>query len=109
MQRWGEALFASDAESSIRGLRSRRDPRKLTVEVRKYAEVRFEQIYKCNRKTYSSQIRQEILDTFGVRISPESLRPIFTACKKRFRDNNSDSENISDDSEGESCPKKKMK
>jgi hypothetical protein len=28
MQRWGAALLAPDAESSIRGLRSRRDPRK---------------------------------------------------------------------------------
>jgi hypothetical protein len=52
MQRWGAALLAPDAESSIRGLRSRRDPRKLTVEVRKFAEVRFEQIYKYNRSSY---------------------------------------------------------
>ncbi len=112
MQRWGEALLAPDAESSIRGLRSRRDPRKLTVEVRKFAEVRFEQIYKYNRSSYSRQIRNEIFDTFGLHLSPEALRPIFTACKARLDGNRysgSDSEDTSDEKEGERCLKIKKK
>jgi hypothetical protein len=106
MQRWGGALLAPDAESSIRGLRSRRDPRKLTVEIRKFAEVRFGYIYKNNRVSYSSQIRKEIHETFGVHISQESLRPVFAACKARLkecRDSGSTPEDCSDDSEGESC------
>jgi len=112
MQRWGEALFAPDAESSIRGLRSRRDPRKLTVEVRKFAEVRFEQIYKYNRSSYSRQIRKEIFDTFGLHLSPETLRPLFTACKARLgsnRGSGSDSNDTSGEKEGESCLKMKQK
>lgn len=112
MQRWGEALLAPDAESSIRGLRSRRDPRKLTVEVRKFAEVRFEQIYKYNRSSYSRQIRNEIFDTFGLRLSPEALRPIFTACKVRLegkRDSGGDPGDTSGEKEDESCQKMKKK
>ncbi|HEX2956242.1 MAG TPA: hypothetical protein VHO70_05405 [Chitinispirillaceae bacterium] len=112
MQRCGEALLAPDAESSIRGLRSRRDPRKLTVEVRKFAEVRFEQIYKYNRSSYSRQIRNEIFDTFGLRLSPEALRPIFTACKARLegnRDSGGDSGDSSGEKEDESCQKMKKK
>jgi transposase len=106
MQRWGQALLAPDAESSIRGLRSRRDPRKLTAEIRKFAEVRFGHIYKNNRGSYSSQIRKEIHETFGVHLSPESLRPVFAACKTRLggcRDRGSVTEDSSDDSEGERC------
>lgn len=106
MQRWGVALLAPDAESSIRGLRSRRDPRKLTIEIRKFAEVRFEYIYKTNRSSYSSQVRKEIYETFGVTISPESLRPVFASCKLKLaksKDSGSASESPSDDSEGERC------
>jgi transposase len=106
MQRWGVALLAPDAESSIQGLRSRRDPRKLTIEIRKFAEVRFGHIYKNNRTSYSSQIRKEIFETFGVNISSESLRPVFAACKDRLagnRDSGCTSESCSDDSEGERC------
>lgn len=105
MQRWGAALLAPDAESSIRGLRSRRDPRKLTVEIRKFAEVRFEQIYKHNRATYSRQIRNDIFDTFGITISPEALRPIFTACKSKLgnkKEFGSEPGSTSDEKEGES-------
>jgi hypothetical protein len=85
LQRWGKALLMPDAESSIRALRSRSEPRKLTVDVRRFAEVRFGHIYARNRATYGSQIRREIYETFGVRLSPESLRPIFKACRQRVR------------------------
>jgi len=106
MQRWGVALLAPDAETSIRGLRSRRDPRKFTVEIRKFAEVRFGYVYKSNKVSYSSQIRKEIFETFGVQISQESLRPVFASCKAKMegsRDSCSAPEDSSDDSEGESC------
>jgi hypothetical protein len=84
MQRWGKALLMPDAESSIAALRSRFEPRKLTVEVRRFAELRFEAMYPKNRYAYSSRIRREILETFGVTLSPESLRPVFAGCKRRM-------------------------
>ncbi len=84
MQRWGKALLMPDAEASIQALRSRHDPRKLTAEVRRFAEVRFEYIYPNNRYSYSSRIRQEIYKTFKVALSAESLRPVFAECKRRM-------------------------
>jgi transposase len=98
MARWGEALLMPDAESSLRGLRSRSEPRKLTPEVRRFAEVRFEFIYPRNRYTYSREIRDEIRETFGVEIASSTLRPVFRACRERLmagegveRENSSDS------------------
>jgi hypothetical protein len=104
LQRWGQALLMPDAESSIQALRSRSEPRKLTVEVRKFAEIRFGVIYQRNRTSYSSQIRREIFETFGVSISPECLRPIFTACRQRLTTGNTESkkkDSGSDSGDGE--------
>ncbi len=84
MQRWGKALLMPDAESSIAALRSRFAPRKLTVEIRRFAELRFEAMYPKNRYAYSSRIRREIFDIFGVTLSPESLRSVFAGCKQRM-------------------------
>jgi hypothetical protein len=85
MQRWGHALLMPDAESSIRALRSRTDPRKLTAQVRRFAEVRFGHIYPRNHHSYSSQIQQEIYETFGRQISSESLRLVFKECRRRLQ------------------------
>ncbi len=92
LQRWGLALLMPDAESSIKALRSRSAPRKLTIEVRRFAEIRFGHIYPHNRSCYSSQIRREIFETFDLHISAESLRPIFAACKQRLTANKSTSD-----------------
>jgi hypothetical protein len=100
LQRWGQALLMPDAEASVHALRSRSEPRKLTVEIRKFAEVRFEHIYSHNRYSYNSQIRKEIFETFSVQLSPESLRAIFSACKQRLSREKSDSGKT--DSSGES-------
>lgn len=84
MQRWGKALLMPDAESSIQALRSRHEPRKLTVEIRRYAQLRFEEIYPKNRYGYNSRIRREIFKTFAVSLCSESLRPVFAECKRRM-------------------------
>jgi hypothetical protein len=84
MQRWGKALLMPDAESSVQSLRSRQEPRKLTVEVRRFAELRFEAIYPKNRYGYSSRIRREIFETFRITLSSESLRPVFAGCMQRM-------------------------
>ena len=82
MQRWGEALLMDSAEESVKALRARGGHRKVTLEIRRFTEVRFEAIYPVNRYSYSKIIREEIEEVFGKRISSETLRPIFNACKR---------------------------
>ena len=105
MQRWGKALLMPDAEASVQALRSRHEPRKLTPEVRRFAEVRFEAIYPKNRYGYNSRIRREIFETFAVTLSSESLRPVFAECRRRVGasgDGRRDSGRGSSDAEKES-------
>lgn len=81
MQNWGEALLSGDPERLIRVLEGRSAGRKLTTEVKAFAKFRFEAIYPDNKATYSKQIRREIEEVFGLSISSEALRPIFTELK----------------------------
>ena len=49
---------------------------KLTPEVEAYIKARFETVYKVNRKSYNSQLRQEVLKNFGVELSTEAHRQV---------------------------------
>ncbi len=75
MQRWGDALKKGDPEYLIRVLSGSKYPRKLTKEVLSFAEIRFMDIYKRNRYSYSAEVRKEIKDVFHKSISGEALRP----------------------------------
>ncbi len=81
LRRWGEALTAGDPERLVRILAGRRHPRKLTPEILGFSKTRFNHIHPENHYSYSKQIREEILETFGVTISAEALRPYFAQWK----------------------------
>jgi transposase len=82
MKRWAKALKSGDPELLVRALSGAGAPRKLTEEIRAFIRVRFPTIYKENRYTYSSVIREEIKEIFGKDISSETLRPLFNELKK---------------------------
>jgi hypothetical protein len=77
LRRWAEALKSGDDEKLISVLAGRQHPRKLTPEILSFSKNRFSAIYPENHYSYSKVIRQEILGTFDVNISGESLRPHF--------------------------------
>jgi hypothetical protein len=78
---WADALLSGDPERLVRVLEGRRAGRKLTTEVKSFVRFRFQAIYPENRATYSKQIREEILEVFGLSISSEALRPLFNEFK----------------------------
>ena len=82
LRRLGDALKSGDAKRLMAVLAGRQHPRKLTDEILGFAQTRFAAIYPENTYTYSKVIRQEILDTYVVEISGESLRPHFNEWKK---------------------------
>ena len=82
LRRLGGALKSGDAKRLMAVLAGRQHPRKLTDEILSFAQTRFTAIYPENTYTYSKVIRQEILDTYEVEISGESLRPHFNEWKK---------------------------
>jgi len=77
LRRWGDALKSGDSEKLISVLAGRQHPRKLTPDILKFTKTRFYAIYPENHYSYSKVICQEILHTFDVTISGESLRPYF--------------------------------
>ncbi len=84
MQRWGDALKKGDPEYLIRVLSGSKYPRKLTTEVLSFAEIRFMDIYKRNRYSYSTEVRKEIKEVFHKDISGEALRPYFKKWKAAY-------------------------
>ena len=58
--------------------------KKLTTEIKSFVKVRFRSIYKNNHYNYSSIIRREIQEIFGVELCSETLRSIFNELKKEF-------------------------
>lgn len=81
LKRWGEALKSGSAEELVRALSGQGAPRKLTKEIEGFVRVRFAEIYRRNKYTYSSVIREEIEEIFKVSLSSETLRPLFTKLK----------------------------
>lgn len=78
---WADALLSGDPERLIRVLEGRSAGRKLTTEVKAFVRFRFLAIYPENRATYSKQIREEVLEVFGLSLSSEALRPLFNEFK----------------------------
>ena len=80
MRRWGRALKSGDPETLVKALQGR-GPRKLTPEIKAYIKRRFPVLYEENPRNYSSRLRQEILEIFGVQLSGEGLRLHFRELK----------------------------
>jgi len=55
---------------------------KMTPEIEAFAHARFGEIYSISRKDYNKKLRKEILQTFGVTLSSESLRRLIAPLRK---------------------------
>ena len=84
MRRWGRALEGGDVDELARVLAGRQANRKLTVEIQAYVRMRFFHIYPQNRRSYSQEIRGEIVDVFSTELSAETLRPLFGELKRHL-------------------------
>jgi hypothetical protein len=86
MRRWGLILQKGDADEIICMLAGSGGPRKLTPEVLRFVENRFQDIYPSHRTNYSQMIRQEIAEVFDFTLSGEALRPYFKRWKQRQKE-----------------------
>lgn len=86
MKRWGDALKSDDPEALIRIFAGLGHPRKLTKEILGFSRIRFFDIYKENKYSYSAEIRKEIKEVFNKDISGETLRPHFKKWKEEWKE-----------------------
>jgi hypothetical protein len=83
MQRWGQALLMKDGEEAVRIL-SGRGRQKITIEIRRFIEVRYSFIYERNRCSYNKEIREEVLAAYDLDLSSESVRKVIKLYKQRL-------------------------
>ena len=76
MKRWAEALLEGDPEKLVVVLAGRKG--KVTAEIEGFVRMRFASVYREHPRNYSSCIRGEIREIFGVSLSGEALRPLFS-------------------------------
>ena len=77
MRSWGLALKSGDAQRLTRVLEGREARRKFTPDISSFIKMRFEEIYARHPKAYSQKLRAEVLQVFKVKLSGETLRPLF--------------------------------
>jgi hypothetical protein len=83
IQRWGRALRRRDAQELIRVLEGRRASRKLSPAIQAYVRVRWSELVKAGLYGAGKRMRQEIHRVFGVKLSQETLRPLFAELKRQ--------------------------
>ena len=84
IKKWGNALKSGDAQKLIKALAGRGGDRKLTSAVIHFVRRRFPAIYREDRYTYSSLIREELKELLQVTLSGEALRPLLGELKAQF-------------------------
>ena len=108
INKWADALKSGDAETLTQALAGRQAGRKLTPVVEHYVRLRFPPIYRVNRRSYSSAIRSELVEFFGLEISSETLRPLLAELKAKNsneaqeNDDHSDEDDPSEDGDDNS-------
>ena len=86
IQRWGRALRSRNAEELIRVLEGRQASRKFSVEIQAYVRVRWAQLAGAGLYGIGKRLREEIASVFGVKLSPETLRPLMGELKRRGKE-----------------------
>lgn len=90
MKRWADALLEGDPEKLVAALSGRKG--KITAEIEGFARMRFTSVYREHPRDYSSRIRGEIREVFGVSLSGEALRPLFGELRTVISGKTSESE-----------------
>ena len=83
LRRYGRALEQGDGDELVRVLAGRGAKRKVTAEIRAYVRMRFRRVYAQDRYRYSQQLRAEVVEIFGVRVSAETLRGLCQKLKEQ--------------------------
>lgn len=78
MKKWGEALQEGDPEKLLAALAGRSRGKKITPEIEGFVRARFESLHREHPRNYSAAMREEIGRYFGVSLSGEALRPLFS-------------------------------
>jgi transposase len=75
VRKWAKALETiDDPEKLIVELQGNKQLKKLTPEIIGYIRGRFRHLYQTSRKGYNTQIREEIQQTYHIRLTPEMIR-----------------------------------
>jgi hypothetical protein len=77
MARWGEAVRRGDPEELTRVLLGRQRRRKLSSWIQAYIRKHWAEIQAGGGRDYSRRTREEVERVFGVKLSGETLRPLF--------------------------------
>ena len=85
LKQWGRALVSTDILEAMRVFYGFDEARQQRERIHNFVETRFSKIYPENRRAYSRVIRQEIEETFGVKLSGETLRPQFTQLRASWK------------------------
>ena len=92
-QRWGEAIRSGDEERIYCAFSGQGGKhKKLTAEIIAFITHSFKYVYKRNKYSYSKEIRQDVKDVFGVRLTSECIRPLLGKLKEFFKENSGLSE-----------------
>ena len=83
IRRWGRALRSRNAQELVRVLEGRRASRKLSPEIRAYVRVRWPDLVKERLYGVGKRLRREIQKVFGVKLSQETLRPLFGELRRQ--------------------------
>jgi hypothetical protein len=86
IQRWGRALRSRHAEELIRVLEGRQASRKFGAGIQAYVRVRWPELAREGLYGISKRMREEIASVFGVKLSPETLRPLMGELKRGWRE-----------------------
>jgi hypothetical protein len=84
MARWGDAVCRGDPEKLVQVLLGRQSRRKLSSWIEAYVRKHWPEI-QAGGRDYSRRTRQEIERVFGVKLSGETLRPLFKELRKGTR------------------------
>lgn len=90
---WGDALKSGDEERIYYALSGQGGGnKKLKPEIVAFIIHDFEHVYSRNKYSYSSEIRQDLAEVFGVELGSECIRPLLGKLKKAYQEKQSLSE-----------------
>src|SRR4030043_1190168 len=75
LQKWAHAVQTiTDPEKLKEALQGNKQLKKLNNEIIGYIRGRFRHLYPTSRKGYNTQIREEVLKAYDIRLTPEMIR-----------------------------------
>ncbi len=85
VRKWSKVLKTGSAEEIVKIMEGQGAPRKFTKEIEGFAAYEFNKIYPKNKKSYSKEIRKSIEEVFRIKLAPETLRPLFTQLREKYK------------------------